>query len=244
MKYFLLGLFIGFSLLPASAVAGQSQPLTIIELYTSQGCSSCPPADNLLGELAQRDDVLALSFHVDYWNYIGWTDPFASAQYTKRQRAYARYMDLRYIYTPQMVVNGAFEASGLKPAVIDDFIASAKLLPQVPIMLKQRDNSEIEVSIQPWDAAQGSLAGQTFVVWAAVYDKKHSTSVKRGENTGHTINNYNVVRNFRKVGNWDGNAHGFTVSLQGLRENGGEACAVFIQSEQTGRIMGAANLDL
>ena len=93
------------------AVAGEGA-LNVVELFTSQGCSSCPPADALLADLADRDDVLALSFHVDYWDYIGWKDPFASPQYTQRQRVYSQVFGKRYVYTPQMVVNGSFEMTG------------------------------------------------------------------------------------------------------------------------------------
>ena len=91
----------------------------VVELFTSQGCSSCPPADAYLGELAQRDDVLALSFHVDYWNYIGWRDPFSKRQWSARQRAYGDTLKRRYVYTPQIVVDGAAEAVGSKRSQVE-----------------------------------------------------------------------------------------------------------------------------
>jgi len=105
--------------LPARAAEA---PLVVVELFTSQGCSSCPPADSYLGELARRPDVLALAFHVDYWNYIGWTDPFASKLASQRQREYAKHLNLRYVYTPQMVVNGASEGVGSERGVISMLI--------------------------------------------------------------------------------------------------------------------------
>src|SRR5690348_14071546 len=100
-------------------------PLVVVELFTSQGCSSCPPADSYLGELARRPDVLGLAFHVDYWNYIGWTDPFASKLASQRQRDYAKHLNLRYVYTPQMVINGATEGVGSERSTIGMLIKAA-----------------------------------------------------------------------------------------------------------------------
>ncbi|HLJ64950.1 MAG TPA: DUF1223 domain-containing protein, partial [Stellaceae bacterium] len=113
---------------PTLTHAGDKPPV-VVELFTSQGCNSCPPADAYLGELAARPDVLALSFHVDYWDYIGWTDPYSSKQATQRQRAYSHQMALRYIYTPQMVVNGTSEGVGSERQTIERLITSAAARP-------------------------------------------------------------------------------------------------------------------
>ena len=102
------------------------KPLVVVELFTSQGCSSCPPADEFLKDLSVRDDVLALSLHVDYWDYIGWKDPFAKPEFTNRQRQYAGVMRLRYVYTPQMVVQGIYQAVGSRRGDVLDFIEKAK----------------------------------------------------------------------------------------------------------------------
>src|SRR5260221_12985411 len=109
----------------AAMARGAEPPPVVVELSTSQGCSSCPPADNFLGELAQRADVLALAFHVDYWNYIGWTHPFASKLATQRQRDYSQRLALRYVYTPQMGVNGVAEGVGGQPENINPLIKVA-----------------------------------------------------------------------------------------------------------------------
>src|SRR5258708_22673761 len=109
----------------AAMARGAEAPPVVVELFTSQGCSSCPPADNFLGELAQRADVLALAFHVDYWNYIGWTDPFASKLATQRQRDYSQRLALRYVYTPQMVVNRVAAGGRAEPESIHPPINAA-----------------------------------------------------------------------------------------------------------------------
>src|SRR3989304_3616456 len=111
MRQMLAALSLGCALL-AGGAAGEGSAPVVVELFPSQGCSSCPPADRLLGELARRPDVLALSFNVDYWDYIGWKDPFASPAHTERQRAYGRALGRRVVYTPQMVIDGADEAVG------------------------------------------------------------------------------------------------------------------------------------
>ena len=120
-------------LLGAGPVRAADKPLTVVELFTSQGCSSCPPADAFLGELARRDDLVALSEHVDYWDYIGWKDPFASPDLTKRQHEYARLLGLRYVYTPQMVIQGADHVTGSDRAGVLRKIAEAAALPRVAV---------------------------------------------------------------------------------------------------------------
>src|SRR5258708_37982942 len=115
--FLLASLLTGVASSAAMARGAEASPV-VVELFTSQGCSSCPPADSFLGELAQRADVLALAFHVDYWNYIGWTDPFASKLATQRQRDYSQRLALRHVYTPQMVVKGVAQGGGAQPASI------------------------------------------------------------------------------------------------------------------------------
>lgn len=110
----------------------------VVEFFTSQGCSSCPPADAYLAELAKRDDVIALSFHVDYWNYIGWSDPFLSREATERQRAYGRTMGKSYVYTPQVVVDGRAETVGSNRHEVSNLINMAAAAPKVPIAVDHR----------------------------------------------------------------------------------------------------------
>ncbi|MBC8268084.1 MAG: DUF1223 domain-containing protein [Rhodospirillaceae bacterium] len=229
-------LFVAISLsLPVSmTVADTNKTLTVVELFTSQGCSSCPPADAYLGDLATLDEsrgILALSFHVDYWDNLGWKDPYSSADNTRRQRTYAQYMDLRYIYTPQMVVQGTLQATGSDRQTITKQIKAARKLPTVAVQLQRSGN-----------AVQVLLAGANQQVNAdihmVIYDREHTTDIRRGENSGKSITNRNVVRSLKKIGSWTGNETSLSLPL----DDNGDACAVIIQSRANGAILGAATI--
>lgn len=205
---------------------------TVVELYTSQGCSSCPPADAYLGELAKRPGLLALSFHVDYWDYIGWKDPFADPRHTARQRAFSVIFSQRYVYTPQMVVQGSYQVVGSKPDVIEKAIAKAEKMPSVAVALtKTGDTYQIELPSRP------EHKGINVIV--VFFDAKHDTKINRGENSGSQLANYNVVRDLREMGQWNGEAK--TMSFQSLTSKG-EHCAVLLQDAQSGQIVGAGKL--
>ncbi len=231
--------FAVFSSPPAAAAKHQDQ-LTVVELFTSQGCALCPPADALLGELTKRSDLLALSFHVNYWDYIGWKDTFASAANTNRQRTYARKFGLRYVYTPQMVVQGVAQATGSDRASVLDNIEKHKPLSSVPIKIQLGTGGRsIIVTI---DAAPKGKE-QNAEVWLVMFDREQKTTVSRGENSGKTLSDFNVVRSLRKVADWDGRKLKFTAKPPGTALLSGE-CAVLLQSVETGRILGAAKLAL
>jgi hypothetical protein len=209
----------------------------VVELFTSQGCSSCPPADAFLGELAKRDDLLALSFHVDYWDYIGWKDVFASPVNSRRQRDYARNLGLRYVFTPQMVIQGAAEAMGADRDAILGGISAQQKHPRVPLTLRRGAGpGKMTVAIA---AVPGSEPAD---VWLAVFDHEHLTPVKRGENRGRAIRNFNVVRDFRRIAVWRGEALEIPASLPEPAVLENDACAVIVQSLRTGRILGAAKI--
>ena len=182
------------SALPDAANAGQKgrNGLTVVELYTSQGCSSCPPADRLLGRLAKQSGILALSFHVDYWDYIGWKDPYGSPSNSRRQRDYKRTFNRFYVYTPQMVVGGMFEVTGFDAAAVLAGIKQASLAPNVPIDLSRDGAGDLRILIS---ASPNPIRT---AVWLALFDMENKTRVRRGENSGRTIVNYNVVRDFKK----------------------------------------------
>ena len=203
----------------------------VIELYTSQGCSSCPPADEYLGELAQRRDVLALAFHVDYWNYIGWQDPFSSAAATDRQREYGNFLDLRAIYTPQMVIDGATHEVGSDRGAVASAIKNAAREQKVPVTLL---NDESGFRVRIGDGEPGVRAR----VWLIEFQPEAATVVARGENAGKTLVEYNIVRSWRVIGNWDGTATEIALP----HEEAGEAtaCAVIVQADPIGPIYGAA----
>jgi len=224
---------------PVAAAEGQASQLTVVELFTSQGCSSCPPADELLGDLSKRDDVLALSFHVDYWDYIGWKDPFANPAYTQRQRDYARRFDLSYVYTPQTVIQGAAQEVGSHRGPILGAIERVKKREQVPVTLGHvGKDGKITVSIP------ARAVTEEADVLMVVIDRKHETPVKRGENGGRTLKNYNVVRAMRRIGTWEGKALQIPATLADMSYDGGDDCVVLVQSIATGRILGAAKLAL
>ena len=162
------------ALIGSLAPAAAAERPVVVELFTSQGCSSCPPADAILGELAKQPGLLPLAFHVDYWNRLGWKDPYSSAESTQRQRAYARLLGLRTIYTPQMVVDGRIDVVGSERAdVLKAIDAAREGQNTVPIELA-RDGDGLRVR------------------------------VGAGENGGRTLTEFNIVRHFDQVGRWQG----------------------------------------
>jgi hypothetical protein len=213
------------------------QTPVVVELFTSQGCSSCPPADAFLGELAAEGNVLALAFHVDYWDYIGWKDPFASPQFTQRQRDYQRSLGTRVVYTPQMVIDGRIDAVGSRRGEVRHAIAQSATHAKVPVVIDSSATGELVVRIPAAEIDQADPA----VVWLIRFDGKHVTEVKRGENSGSTLTDYNVVREMRNLGEWRGGALDLPLGIR-MADIGASGCAVIVQSGSTGPIIGAAVL--
>ncbi len=176
----------------------QSGPV-VVELYTSQGCSSCPPADALLAELATRDDVIPLSLHVDYWDYIGWQDIYGSNIHTMRQKSYARAAGHRSIYTPQMIVDGVDHVVGNKPMKLATLIEARKARPQTVRLTARRVGAQIEIHAEALTEGLGET-----VVQVVHYIPKATVQIRRGENAGHTFTYTNVVTNWSVVGGWTG----------------------------------------
>jgi hypothetical protein len=223
-----------FLTVPAFAAHADGRPSpVVVELFTSQGCSTCPPADAYLGELASRPGVLALAFHVDYWNYIGWTDPFASKAATDRQRGYAKHLGLRYVYTPQMVINGTTESVGSGREAIAQLIADAAAdkTPRVGVSVTRGTGGQIVVHI---DAGQAS---EPATIWLVGFDREHATQVPRGENEGRVLRDYQVVRTLKELGTWSGAALDLTLAEDAATGDGG--VGVLVQLKGTGRIIGA-----
>jgi hypothetical protein len=213
----------------------------VVELFTSQGCSSCPPADALLGELSKRSDVLTLGFHVDYWDYIGWKDPYASKLATKRQKQYAESFKLSFVYTPQMVVNGAAESVGSDKAGIEAAVEKAKTRPAVhpTLMLERRADGGLLVHVGAAEAKRPAT------VWLACFDRQRSTAVPRGENAGSTLTNYHIVRHFESLGTWKGQMLDFSVGPDVVAEYAGKPdqdMAVLVQTDGVGPILAAERL--
>ncbi len=170
----------------------------VVELFTSQGCSSCPPADKLLGELAKRDDVIALSLHVDYWDYLGWKDQFANPAFTQRQRGYAAHSGSSMIYTPQMIVGGVDSVVGTRSMELADAIN--KHLSQKPSVQMEAKRSGNVITVRAETKSQRRM-----VVQLVQYSPKETVSIKRGELAGHQLTYHNVVRGWTKIADWDGN---------------------------------------
>ena len=195
----------------------------VVELFTSQGCSSCVPADAYLRELAKRDDVIALAFHVDYWDYIGWKDEFAQPEFTTRQHAYRRTLKSRYVYTPQVVINGLVHNVGSDVEEIERQIVKFRGMVDVGPQLRLLhvgENITVEVGA-------GQIA-EPVDVFFITYDDEQATEVTRGENSGKKLVNARVVREMLRIGKWDGTANKYVVSLSG--KNGNAGCAVLLQS--------------
>ncbi len=209
-----------------------------IELFTSQGCSSCPPADHLLGTLARRPDIVALSYHVDYWDYIGWKDRFATAATTARQRTYASVLKQRYVYTPEMVVDGIAHDPGVTANPIEALLAqAARRSPRraTPTLLCP-SGGPLTIKLAPF-----KLVNVPADIVFAVYDRRRSTPVHAGENDGRTIENFNVVRHFEVLSRWDGSAAQWTVPADHFTPDQG--LAVLVQSADQGPILGCNKLD-
>jgi hypothetical protein len=176
---------------PIASVQAGERPI-VVELFTSEGCSSCPPADALLAELASRPDVLALSFHVDYWDRLGWKDPFSSRKATERQNRYATLLDLATVYTPQIVVDGKWQAVGSDRADVERALDRARRdRRDVPVTLAL-DHGQAQVKLGP----DGDGAAAILLIG---FDRRHVTAVKRGENSGRTLAHVDVVRGVEEI---------------------------------------------
>ncbi len=214
---------------------------TLVELFTSQGCSSCPPADAYLGELAQRDDVVALSFHVNYWDYIGWRDPFATDATTQRQRDYGWRLAQGRVYTPQIVVDGVVHAVGSDRTAVDRAIAHSQDAAGDPLEITASPAPDGGVVL----ALSEGTAPEPAVVWLARYDATHTTEIPRGENRGVRLTNFNVVRALSKIGEWTGKPIEIPLSpaqMSAGEEIPGGGCAIIVQARGDGPVLAVHNL--
>jgi hypothetical protein len=210
----------GLAMLPLSAGA---QTRGVVELFTSQGCSSCPPADKLLGEMSMDPSIVAISLPIDYWDYLGWKDTLASPKNSALQKAYAKSRGDREVYTPQAVVNGAVHVLGSDRKAIERALADQlKSGLTVPVSLSI-SGGQLNISLP--DANGEQTSGE---VWVCAMVKATSVWVGRGENEGRTITYHNVARRWTKVGDWNGQARIFTMPVADLRGGGTDAVAVIV----------------
>jgi hypothetical protein len=221
-----------------AALAGES-PKAVVELFTSQGCSSCPPADRVLTDLAREPDVIALSLPVDYWDYLGWKDTLASPAFSARQRAYSNARGDRQVFTPQMVVNGKVSCVGSDRAQIGRSIARASAgRERLPVRI---DLAETGPTLTI-DVGRGDppAAGE---VWVLPVAKAREVAIGRGENRGRSVTYANVVRGMTRAGFWSGAPARFEVPLKKARAGEADSYVVLLQegeAEKPGPILGAA----
>ncbi len=225
------------------AIADTRTAPTVVELFTSQSCYSCPPAEALLGELAARGDLIALEFHVDYWNDLvygsagKWVDVHSSAAHTARQRTYGARLD-KGVYTPQMIMDGRTEAVGSRNGEVARAIEAARKGPRLTLAVSATDAGGFSIHID-----DGAPAGQDRVrgsaqVWLARYLDEVTTRVRAGENRGKTLVNHHVVTGLIRLPNWAGGAS--TVETEPIDLAPGEGCAILVQEPDQGAILGAA----
>jgi len=228
---------LGLASLALSAPVAQAQAegsVVVVELYTSQGCSSCPPADEVLAQLSGRDDVIALSLHVDYWDYLGWRDTFAQRQFSQRQYAYRDAWRKSVVYTPQMVVQGQGGIMGSRADELAAAIAAARQVePPIKVTIERQDGM-LKCRIEPGAAR---VAG---IVWIAKYTLSATVEIDRGENAGRTITYYNVVNSLNRIGSWAGIEPEEVAMPQ---PEPGEGVAIWIQAGEAGPILAAAKIE-
>ncbi|MFD3189347.1 DUF1223 domain-containing protein [Sedimentitalea sp. HM32M-2] len=223
---------IALFLLLAPPVSAQSNPV-VVELFTSQGCSACPPADALMHGLARRDDVIALALHVDYWDYIGWKDEFARPGNTARQRGYARAAGRDMIYTPQMIVNGQQDVVGAHARELADIITLYRAQTPKAQISADRTGSALRIHAEPLQDLQGRLT-----VHLIRYTPLRSAQITRGENAGRDLDYANVVDDWTELGLWDGtDPLDLSIELQGDRP-----AVVLIQQPGPGAIVAATQV--
>jgi hypothetical protein len=214
--------------------AGRSQPApVVVELFTSQGCSSCPPADALLAELSHQPGVIALALHVDYWDYLGWKDSFADPAFSNRQKAYARSFGKRSIFTPQMVVQGRDSLVGHDAADIRGRIAAHQAEPAPVELSLRRDGEELWIRLAPRDLPVGPAD-----IHLVRFIPSHEVSIEGGENAGQRIRYTNIVASWDTVATWDGSAP-VELRYEGIDGTPG---VVIVQRGRVGPVLNAATL--
>jgi hypothetical protein len=217
----------------------EARPI-VVELFTAQGCSNCPAADAYLGQLARRKDVLPLSFHVDYWDYIGWKDQFADPVFVGRQRAYAMTLGQHMVYTPQVVVAGASDAQGANRAIIEQRIREAKARQRMYPIEVMRDLQTGQVVLELPEAKLPVPA----TIWLVTYQYKDQATIDRGENSGHNSESFNTVRSLQKVAVWNGARATLPLKLDAKAKAAKpEGCAIIANLADYGPIVAAIAFD-
>jgi hypothetical protein len=217
-----------------------ADPRAVVELFTSQGCSSCPPADKLLGELAKDPNVITLSLPIDYWDYLGWKDTLADKRFTARQKAYSHMRGDREVYTPQVVINGKIHVVGSDRESIEraiDQTAHEVGVMAVPVSVSvTRGQLNVSVASAPSAPARGEI-------WLWSVARAVPIAIGRGENHGREVTYHNVVRNWLKVGDWSGKAASWSIPIENVMRDGVDGAIVYVQDgdrDKPGAMLGAA----
>ena len=220
-------------LVPAARAA--AAPNVVAELFTSQGCSSCPPADRLFEEVCQMPGVLALTFHVDYWDYLGWKDTLGSAEFSQRQYDYAKARGDMDVYTPQMVVNGAKPLVGSQRSEVFAVLEQSRVPAwQVPVKLS---DSAKEIIVEIGDSE--TLTDAT--LWVMPVLTKTAVKIEKGEIAGREVSYRNVVRKLVPAAMWNGKAQRITLPKDGLMPSECTACVALLQQGKVGPVLGCAS---
>ncbi|MGD8326752.1 MAG: DUF1223 domain-containing protein [Sphingomonadales bacterium] len=230
---FTAGLALLFSTATVSVQAGSP---VVVELFTSQGCSSCPPADKVLAELSTRDDIIALSWAVDYWDYLGWKDTNASAANTMRQRVYNNALGRRIVYTPQMILDGKTHLVGSnKPKVmktIETFNAQSD--DKMDVTIERDADGQLTAHLADMDISEKAVVR---MIW---FDDAKTVKVGRGENRGKELTYHNVVRGSQVIGQFDGQETSFNLPIEDAMAMDCDSVAVLVQADPAGPVIGAA----
>ncbi len=208
----------------------------VVELYTSQGCSSCPPADKLLGDLAKKEGIIALSLHVDYWDYLGWKDVFSSPAFADRQRRYAQAAGSTMIYTPQMVIGGKDQVVGTRVMEVADALQAHSTKVSPVSLMARSSGTRAEIALQARD--QSALPDE-MIVQLVRYLPSETVKIERGENAGRSITYHNIVTSWNEVAVWDGLA---ALSIEAPLE-GDAPGVVILQDGRAGPILAAVQLN-
>lgn len=236
---------LGLCAIVAVVVPASADPRAVVELFTSQGCSSCPPADQIIGDLSKDPSIIALSMPIDYWDYLGWKDTLADSRFSARQRAYSKMRGDREVYTPQVVVNGSTHVIGSDRTSIENAIGKTDKgvgVMSVPVTMSLA-GKQINVSV----AASNEPAVSHGEVWICSIAKSVPIAITRGENRGQQVTYHNVVRNLLKVGDWTGRSESWTVPIENLTRDGVDGAVVYVQDgsrERPGPMLGAAYTSL
>jgi hypothetical protein len=220
---------------PAAAETLRAHPKAVVELFTSQGCASCPPADALLTNLAEDDDVIALAYHVDYWDYVGWPDTFGSADNSNLQRSYAKGWNSSRIYTPQMVINGTKDVVGSRRAEVQTALDAATLDLPVDITLTSH---MLKIAVPP------RIGEKDAVVWLVTYKDRAEVQIDSGENAGKSMVYTQVVTKRQLLGMWEAATGAqLKLPLDEVLDDDSTGAAVLVQQDDNGLpgpIIGAA----